>query len=70
MTTGSEAKPPETIQVGILTKGRPMLATVMVIVQMLYVDERSDAPPRSDDADGNHDPDLDEPLSASAPAAG
>ena len=48
----------------------PMLATVMVIVQMLYVDERTDAPPRSDDADDGHDPDLDEPLSASAPAAG
>ncbi|HEX5972998.1 MAG TPA: AI-2E family transporter [Gemmatimonadaceae bacterium] len=48
----------------------PLLATVMVIVQMLYVDERADAPARSDDADDGHDPDLDEPLSASAPAAG
>jgi predicted PurR-regulated permease PerM len=44
----------------------PMLATVMVIVQMLYVDERAD-PPASDSQ--GHDPDLDEPLSAPAAAA-
>jgi predicted PurR-regulated permease PerM len=48
----------------------PMLATVMVIVQMLYVDERADAPARSGDPGDGHDPDLDEPLSASAPATG
>ena len=48
----------------------PMLATVMVIVQMLYVDERADAPAREDDGGDGHDPDLDEPLGASAPAAG
>jgi predicted PurR-regulated permease PerM len=44
----------------------PMLATVMVIVQMLYVDERADPPPGESQ---RHDPDLDEPLSAPAPAA-
>jgi predicted PurR-regulated permease PerM len=44
----------------------PMLATVMVIVQMLYVNERADPP--SGGAQ-RHDPDLDEPLSAPAPAA-
>jgi len=44
----------------------PMLATVMVIVQMLYVDARPDEPaPRAQ----GHDPDLDEPLGAPAPAA-
>ena len=47
----------------------PMLATVMVVVQMLYVDERTSAPSR-DRNDGRHDQDLDEPLSAPAPAAG
>lgn len=47
----------------------PMLATVMVVVQMLYVEERPTA--SSNDArGGRHDPDLDEPLSAPAPAAG
>lgn len=44
----------------------PMLATVMVIVQMLYVEARPDEP--TPPARG-HDPDLDEPLSAPAPAA-
>ena len=44
----------------------PMLATIVVIVQMLYVDEASEPPgPEA----GEHDPDLDEPLSAPAPAA-
>ena len=42
----------------------PMLATVMVVVQMLYVDE----PSEPTDGGPPHDPDLDEPLSASAPA--
>jgi predicted PurR-regulated permease PerM len=44
----------------------PMLATVMVVVQMLYVDEPST--PVTGRTRGE-DPDLDEPLSASAPAA-
>jgi predicted PurR-regulated permease PerM len=44
----------------------PMLATVMVIVQMLYVDERAEKPSGESPS---HDPDLDEPLSAPAPAA-
>ena len=44
----------------------PMLATVMVVVQMLYVDARADAPARPGDDD---DADLDEPLSAPAAAA-
>lgn len=43
----------------------PMLATVMVIVQMLYVDARTNASTRPSDDD---DPDLDEPLSAPATA--
>jgi predicted PurR-regulated permease PerM len=43
----------------------PMLATVMVIVQMLYVDERADPPAAEQE---RPDPDLDEPLSAPAPA--
>jgi predicted PurR-regulated permease PerM len=47
----------------------PLLATVMVIVQMLYVEERTDAPEEDNDAADGHDPDLDEPLSVSAPAA-
>ena len=46
----------------------PMLATVMVIVQMLYVEEQTDAPARGGDAADGHDPDLDEPLSPSAAA--
>jgi predicted PurR-regulated permease PerM len=44
----------------------PLLATVMVIVQMLYVDARTSAPARPGDDD---DPDLDEPLSAPAAAS-
>lgn len=42
----------------------PMLATVMVIIQMLYVDEPTDPP----GGPQGHDPDLDEPLSMAAPA--
>lgn len=41
----------------------PMLATVMVLVQTLYVQREADV-----DAGGGHDPDLDEPLTP-APAA-
>ena len=44
----------------------PMLATVMVIVQMLYVDARPDEP---DDGSRKPDPELDEILTA-APAGG
>jgi len=44
----------------------PMLATILVVVQMLYVDEPP-GPPAARMT--GHDPDLDEPLSASAPAA-
>lgn len=44
----------------------PMLATVMVIVKMLYVDEPGEAPA---EPSRGHDPDLDEPLTAPAPSA-
>lgn len=45
----------------------PMLATVMVLVQMLYVQR-----PSADEAvaEGGHDPDLDEPLSGTLARAG
>jgi hypothetical protein len=36
---------------------------------MLYVEERTDSPAGGDDVVDGHDPDLDEPLSVSAPAA-
>lgn len=49
----------------------PMLATVMVVVQMLYVDEPStESTNDGNEVNGRHDPDLDEPLSAPAPAVG
>ena len=44
----------------------PMLATILVVVQMLYVDEPPGPPAARTQ---RHDPDLDEPLSAPAPAA-
>jgi len=47
----------------------PMLATVMVVVQMLYVEERANTP-ADDDGGRRHDPDLDEPLGAPVPASG
>jgi predicted PurR-regulated permease PerM len=43
----------------------PLLATIMVVVQMLYVEKAADAAPRR-----GFDPDLDEPLESAVPARG
>jgi predicted PurR-regulated permease PerM len=48
----------------------PLLATVMVMVQVLYVDQhKAGAHPHTDDASDGFDPDLDEALEGAAPAA-
>ena len=48
----------------------PLLATVMVMVQVLYVDQhKAGAPPRDDSLRDGFDPDLDEALEGAAPAA-
>ncbi|MGH7125091.1 MAG: AI-2E family transporter, partial [Stellaceae bacterium] len=50
----------------------PMLATVMVIVQMLYVEARPEesGADSHDEGEGGFDPDLDEPLGVIAHAGG
>lgn len=48
----------------------PLLATVMVMVQVLYVDQHKvGAHPRADSPSDGFDPDLDEALEGAAPAA-
>ena len=48
----------------------PLLATVMVMVQVLYVDQhQAGARLRADSASDGFDPDLDEALEGAAPAA-
>jgi predicted PurR-regulated permease PerM len=48
----------------------PLLATVMVMVQVLYVDQHKvGAQARGDSSGDGFDPDLDEALEGAAPAA-
>jgi predicted PurR-regulated permease PerM len=48
----------------------PLLATAMVMVQVLYVDQhKAGASPRADSPSEGFDPDLDEALEGAAPAA-